>query len=166
MTATSTSALFNLLAGQQRRVVGIVAGLDDEAMRRAVLPSGWSCAGMIQHLTRMTTFWFDAVMSGHELVDGGDDFEVADDVSVGELVERYSEATGRGHDLVRDLPLDTPPAQWPAHLFGPWRLHSLVEVLQHVLVESATHAGHLDAARELIDGCTWDYQRGGVWQGG
>ena len=83
-------------------------------------------------------------------------------MSAADLVECYSEATVRGHDLVRDLPLDTPPAQWPAHLFGPWRLHSLFEVLQHVLVESATHAGHLDAARELIDGSTWDYQRGVV----
>jgi hypothetical protein len=117
---------------------------------------------MIQHLTRMTTFWFDAVMSGHQLVDGGDDFELADDVSVADLVECYSEATVRGHDLVRDLPLDTPPAQWPTQLFGPWRLHSLFEVLQHVLVESATHAGHLDAVRELIDGGTWNYELGGV----
>jgi len=28
-------------------------------------------------------------------------------------------------------------------------------VLLHVITETATHAGHLDAARELIDGRTW-----------
>ena len=29
------------------------------------------------------------------------------------------------------------------------------EVLLHVITETATHAGHLDAARELLDGRTW-----------
>jgi hypothetical protein len=31
-------------------------------------------------------------------------------------------------------------------------LHSLREIVLHVVTETATHAGHLDAARELIDG--------------
>ncbi len=161
-TMIDTPTLLDRLAAQQRRIAGIVAGLDEAAMRRAVLPSGWSCAGMIQHLTGMTTFWFEAVMSGHELVDAADDFALAIDVSVADLVPRYCAATARGHDMVRHMPLDTPPSQWPAHLFGPWRLDSLFEVLQHVLVESATHAGHLDAARELIDGGTWNYALGRV----
>lgn len=43
---------------------------------------------------------------------------------------------------------------------GGWRLDSLFEVVQHVLVETACHAGHLDAARELLDGRTWDYAAG------
>jgi hypothetical protein len=29
------------------------------------------------------------------------------------------------------------------------------EVILHVITETAVHAGHLDAARELIDGRTW-----------
>ena len=29
------------------------------------------------------------------------------------------------------------------------------EVILHVITETATHAGHLDAARELLDGRTW-----------
>ncbi|MFC7479388.1 DUF664 domain-containing protein [Luedemannella flava] len=28
-------------------------------------------------------------------------------------------------------------------------------LLLHVITETATHAGHLDAVRELIDGRTW-----------
>jgi hypothetical protein len=29
------------------------------------------------------------------------------------------------------------------------------EIIVHVIAETAVHAGHLDAARELIDGRTW-----------
>jgi hypothetical protein len=29
------------------------------------------------------------------------------------------------------------------------------EIILHVITETAVHAGHLDAARELIDGRTW-----------
>ena len=46
------------------------------------------------------------------------------------------------------------PQQWAEH-FGSWRLPDLRAILLHVIVETACHAGHLDAARELIDGNTW-----------
>ena len=45
-------------------------------------------------------------------------------------------------------------------MFGPWRLDSVSEILYHVTVETATHAGHLDAARELVDSRTWVYELG------
>ena len=85
-----TPTLLTELATQQRRIVAIVADLDDATMRRPVLPSGWSCGGMIQHLTGMTNFWFQTIMSGRGLVADGDDFTLADNVSIAELVERYS----------------------------------------------------------------------------
>ena len=31
----------------------------------------------------------------------------------------------------------------------------LMRTVMHVIPETATHAGHLDAARELLDGRTW-----------
>jgi hypothetical protein len=39
------------LQRQRNHVLGAVAGLSDEALRRPVLPSGWSCLGVVQHLT-------------------------------------------------------------------------------------------------------------------
>jgi hypothetical protein len=51
--------------------------------------------------------------------------------------------------------MDTPPAWWPEDQFGSRRLHSLEELVLHVITETACHAGHLDAARELIDGKQW-----------
>jgi hypothetical protein len=34
-------------------------------------------------------------------------------------------------------------------------MDSLRTIMLHVITETACHAGHLDAARELIDGRTW-----------
>ena len=45
-------------------------------------------------------------------------------------------------------------------MFGDSRMDNLHEVVMHVLIETTCHAGHLDAARELIDGRTWDYEHG------
>jgi len=44
----------------------------------------------------------------------------------------------------------------PVDLTRPnWKLQDLRAVILHVITETACHAGHLDAVRELIDGRTW-----------
>jgi uncharacterized damage-inducible protein DinB len=156
-----TATVLSSLADQQRRIHGIVADLDKETVRRAVLPSGWSCAGMIQHLTLTTTFWCADVMAGLPRVEHPEDeFAVDESVSATSLLEAYAGAAEQGAELVRDLPLSAPPAWWPEGWWGGWRLHTLHDVLLHLLVETSCHAGHLDASRELIDGRTWEYPRG------
>ena len=45
----STTLLFYLSA-QRKHVLGILEGLDEDALRRPVLPSGWTCLGLVQHL--------------------------------------------------------------------------------------------------------------------
>ncbi len=162
MTPTlDTAAMLAGIANQQRRIVAILDGLPDETLVRSVLPSGWTFAGMVQHLTRMTTFWFDCVLSGDPFVPlPGDDFDVAPGVAVAGLVGQFALAGERGCARVVNIPIDAAPAWWPADMFGPWRLDSVFEVLLHVTVETATHAGHLDAARELVDGRTWVYELG------
>lgn len=149
------------IAGQQQRVVGILDGLDEPTLRRAVLPSGWTFAGMVQHLTRMTEFWFDHVLSGDPFTPPpGDDFDIPPGVVGAGLVGGFAVVAERGLARVADLPLEGAPAWWPLGMFGPWRLDTVLEVLLHVTVETATHAGHLDAARELVDGRTWVYELG------
>jgi hypothetical protein len=159
--ALDTRTLVTWLAAQQRRVLGILDGLDDQALRRAVLPSGWSCAGMVQHLTVMTQFWLIEVMTGiaSDRPDGDDDFCVHDR-PISPILENYKDQFQLAISLIQDVSLDTPPACWPKDLFGEWRLDNLLEVLLHVLIETTCHAGHLDAARELIDGRTWNYDEG------
>ena len=56
--------------------------------------------------------------------------------------------------LLAGLDLDAAPPRWPDY-FADWRLADVREVILHVMTETAVHAGHLDTARELIDGRTW-----------
>jgi Protein of unknown function (DUF664) len=44
-------ALVSTLADQRNHVVGILEGLSEEDLQRPVLPSGWTCAGLVHHLT-------------------------------------------------------------------------------------------------------------------
>ena len=56
--------------------------------------------------------------------------------------------------IIASTPLDSPPINWPER-WPNWRYEDLREIVLHVITETACHAGHLDAARELIDGKTW-----------
>lgn len=47
--------------------MGILDGLDADALRQAVLPSGWNCLGLVQHLALdVERFWFRAVVAGEK----------------------------------------------------------------------------------------------------
>ncbi len=57
--------------------------------------------------------------------------------------------------IISAIDVDTAPAWRPEDLFGSFRLDDLREIMLHVITETACHAGHLDAVRELIDGRRW-----------
>ena len=61
--------------------------------------------------------------------------------------------TAASDAVLAGLSLDAPPARWPDYF--SWRLRDVREIILHVITETAVHAGHLDAARELLDGRTW-----------
>ncbi|PRY17945.1 DUF664 domain-containing protein [Kineococcus rhizosphaerae] len=145
------------LCAQREHVLGIVDGLDEQDVRRPVLPSGWSCLGLVNHLALDDErFWFPLVVAGEpELVatfdPGLDAWDVGDEPAT-VVLERYREQCARADAVIAATAADAPPRWWPGDLFGGFRLADLRAVLLHVLVETATHAGHLDAARELLDG--------------
>jgi Protein of unknown function (DUF664) len=45
-------------------VLSIVAGLDEEAWQRPAVPSGWTPAGLVQHLGDAERHWFQGVVAG------------------------------------------------------------------------------------------------------
>ncbi len=115
---------------------------------------------MVHHLALDDErFWFRAVMAGDRgvidaLDEAGDAWVVPGDVPAADVLELYRQESSRADEAIRGMSDDTPPAWWP-DFFGDWRLESLVDVLLHVITETACHAGHLDAARELLDGRQW-----------
>ncbi len=161
MTLSEKEALVRQQNAQREHILGAIEGLDEAALRRPVLPSGWSCLGLVNHLAfDDERFWFGAVIAGDEVIirqvteESDDAWRVSAEVAVEAVTDGYRQQIELANGIISSTPLEAPPAWWP-DFFGDWRLESLREVLLHVLTETAVHAGHLDAARELIDGRTW-----------
>jgi len=150
--------LLGRLTGQRHHVISQLDGLTDDQLRRPVLPSGWSCLGLVRHLTLSDErYWFGVVVAGEPLDfwpegDNGD-WRVDPTEPVEGVLQAYNSAIDRSDEIIAARRLDDAPAQ-PEDWWESAGLHfpDLRTVLVHVLVETATHAGHLDAVRELIDG--------------
>jgi hypothetical protein len=162
-TSAESRALLSYLTGQREHVLGILEGLPADSLRRAVLPSGWSCLGMVGHLAlEVERFWFRSVIAG-EAVDlpapigsGTTAWKVGDDMAADEVLALYRREIELADAVIAATPPDAAPAAWPDELFpAGWRLHDMREIMLHVIAETACHAGHLDAVRELIDGRRW-----------
>ncbi|WP_405216056.1 DinB family protein [Agrococcus sp. Ld7] len=159
----SRSLLLGALDAQRSHILTAIDGLTDEQLRTPALPSGWSPIGLVRHLTLGgERFWFHTVVAGEPLdywpgddpaLDEGRpaDWRVAPDESTDAVVREYRDAIERSDAIIAALPLDARPPRpepdWPDHAF-----QDLAAVLMHVIIDTSTHAGHLDAARELIDG--------------
>lgn len=146
------------LESQHERILGIIEGLNEHQLRSRVLPSGWTPLGMVIHIREATRFWaFEVMHDQHPTTPSPDDFDVPAGIDTTTIISSFRTESSRALSALVDLPLDAAPAWWPEGKWGGWRMQTLQEVLLHLLVETACHAGHLDAARELIDGVTWDY---------
>ena len=154
--------LLRCLDAQRSHVLGVVEALGDEQLRQATLPSGWNCVGLVNHLAvDVERFWFRAVMADEPGVwdgfrrDSSSAWDVGPDVAPGEVISLYKAEIDAADSIVGSMALGTTPAAWPDDLFGSFRLRDLEAIMLHVITETACHAGHLDAARELIDGRQW-----------
>jgi uncharacterized protein DUF664 len=153
-----SQALLSSLGNQREHVLGILEGLSEEDLRRPMLPSRWSCAGLVHHLAiDVERFWFRAVVAGEKVPGGEPDnaWQVPADLTGGAVLDLYRREIELADGIIAATSLDSPPAWWPDDLFGSWRLSDVREIVLHVIAETACHAGHLDAARELIDGQQW-----------
>ena len=152
-----SQALVSSLASQRKHVLGILEGLSEADLQRPLLPSRWTCAGLVHHLAiDVERFWFRAVVAGEPISDWPDNaWQVPAGLKAAAVLDLYRREIELADDIIAVTSLDSSPAWWPENLFGSWRLDDLREILVHVIAETATHAGHLDAARELVDGRQW-----------
>jgi hypothetical protein len=89
---------------------------------------------------------------------GADAWKVGPEVPAAENFGLYRRETALADAVIAEATLDAPLKWWPDGLFGEWRLHSVREVMLHMITETACHAGHLDTVRELMDGRQWIVQ--------
>jgi hypothetical protein len=74
--------------------------------------------------------------------------------SVADVRDLYLREAELSDTALMAADLDAPPAWWPDFMGQRW-MASIREVVLHLTVETAAHAGHADAVRELVDGRQW-----------
>jgi Protein of unknown function (DUF664) len=152
-----TRVLRRFLDEQRRHVLGILEGLTEEQLTRPVLPSGWHCLGMVKHLALSDEhYWFRCVMNGEPedyFPEGPNaDFQLGPGETAEDVFALYRDEIARADEIIAVNSLDRPPRQPPE--WGP-DVPDLRTIMLWVIRETACHAGHLDAVRELIDGRQW-----------
>jgi Protein of unknown function (DUF664) len=154
--------LLSFLDAQRARALEIVAGLDQSQLTTPVLPSGWTMLGMIEHLGHAERHWFQGVaLDWADPLPWSDDDEPRDSGGGGFTSTRspeavmafYRDQVERANAVLATTPMSTPPLG--RHGQGDDdQVRDLRFIVLHMIEETARHLGHLDAARELLDGRT------------
>jgi hypothetical protein len=154
-------ALLHFLQYQRDSVLAIVDGLDEAAWQKAVVPSGWTPAGLVQHLGDAERHWFQQVVTGSDPGLPWDEGRPAYDPDAAfvcgrpaaEVAAYYREQIRRSDAVLAVTPLSAAPRGQHGDP-DEAELPSLRWIVLHMIEETACHAGHLDIARELLDGRT------------
>jgi uncharacterized damage-inducible protein DinB len=122
-------------------------GLDDEQARWTPDGKLVPLLGIVDHLTRVEWRWIDGTFGEAEVSRSDDEFRPGRELSLDDAVAAYRERAIATDAAVRSIPLNQVGEGWGEGL-------DLRFVLLHLINETARHAGHADATRELLDGTT------------
>ncbi|GAB3604036.1 DinB family protein [Kineococcus gypseus] len=155
-TAGEKRILVAALEEQRRAVLWKLQDLDDERLRRPLVPSGTSLLGLAKHLASVEYGWLcrafgrehDAVPAAAFEDDPRADWTVHPWETTEGVLAYYERARAAADASVAALKLTdrgTTADGTPV---------SLRWVLVHLVGETARHAGHADVLREQLDGRT------------
>jgi len=157
-TPDERELLLRFLHKKREVVVAVAEGLSDEQARWR--PDGrlLSIVGIINHLAHVEWRWIEGRYLASEFPPRTDEF-AADGLGIADACARYWTQAQRTNAIVRgapnlDVPCvgregDLPPAHTLLGLDAPLDLRWVV---LHLIEETAHHAGHADATREMLDG--------------
>jgi hypothetical protein len=151
--------LLRFLHRQRLEVVATAEGLTDDQARWT--PDGrlLPIVGIINHLTHVEWRWIEGRLLQADFPLRTEEFQLAADVSLDGVVSAYWKRERRTEEVVRSS-MDLRQACLGVEDGGP-PAHVLLDlpqpidvrwVLLHLIEETAHHAGHADATREMIDG--------------
>ncbi len=152
--------LLGFLQQQRDAVLSVVQDLPEEAWHTSVVPSGWTPAGFVEHLGGAERHWFQGVLTGdiEELPwdEGLPPYDpnapfVCERPSA-DIVAFYRDQCRRSDENLASASMaDSPRGTHP----DPERhIPNVRWIVLHMIEETATHSGHLEIARELLDGRT------------
>lgn len=156
-------ALLAALAYQRASVRSIVDGLSEEHWHTSVVPSGWTPAGLVAHLGGAERHWTSGVIladdPGHPFDAELEDEEYDPDApfvidwASDKVLAYYADQTRRTDETLAVTALDAAPRGRHAPPDVDETL-TVREIVLHLIEETAAHSGHLEIARELLDGTT------------
>ena len=149
--------LIAFLDFQRESMLMKLEGLSEEQGRIAPAPGGNSLMAIVQHLGFVENWWFrvcfagdaDAYLYPEDDLDA--DFRVADDQTIDGLISFYRSEWEVSNEICRAAPSLDDEARYTKRNDG---IPTLRWILNHLIEETARHAGHADITRELIDGST------------
>ena len=150
-----TTALQAFLDAQRASVLGIVDGLDADQLATAVLPSGWTPLGLIEHLGYAERHWFQRVALGSAAPlpwppdpaqDADEDAPFTTPRPPETVFAFYRDQIARSNAVLASTPLSARPLG-RHNREGADEVTDLRFIVLHRIEETARHAGHLDAAR-------------------
>jgi uncharacterized protein DUF664 len=164
VVSAETEILVHCLDQQRESVLKIVDGLPEAMLLRPVFPSGWTCLSLIHHLAvDDERYWFRGVAAGEPIEFPADEdttgWLVGPQVTAVQVFSLYQEEITRANAIIAATPLDAlarrrdprwDTSGWPE----PEQVVNMRWIILHMIEETARHAGHLDTARELLDGRT------------
>jgi hypothetical protein len=156
-------ALLAALEYQRAAVRSIVDGLSEAHWHTSVVSSGWTPAGLVTHLGGAERHWTCGVVldhdPGHPFDEDFDD-EPYDpyapfviDWPSSKVLAYYQDQTERTDEMLATTALGSAPRgrHGTADTDTP---QTVREIVLHLIEETAAHSGHLEIARELLDGKT------------
>jgi uncharacterized damage-inducible protein DinB len=130
-------------------VVRKMAGLTDKQARWTPDGALISLLGIVSHLTNVEWRWIDGGMLGEQVSRSEQEFAPGPELTADQAVAAYHVRAIRTDAVVRSTRSLTEPCDR-----GDDKTRDLRWVLLHLINETARHAGHADATRELLDGTT------------
>jgi hypothetical protein len=125
-------------------------GLNEEQLRRALVPSGTSLLGLVQHLADGERYWFGYHVAGHPETDITFSMDLSSESDAAGVLADYRAASAESDAILTAIgDLETPVTR-PIDD----KLLSVRWVMAHMTSETARHAGHADILREQLDGVT------------
>jgi uncharacterized damage-inducible protein DinB len=149
-----TETLAGFLDYHRATLLWKLEGLDDEQLRRAMVPSGTSLLGLVKHLAYVERSWFQGVWAGQEVSfpwtreDPDADWRIEPDETTGDVLALYDGECDRSREIVAvaaSLDEAVVHPRWKEEVSRRW-------ILAHMLEETARHVGHADILREQLDG--------------
>jgi hypothetical protein len=139
--------LIQFLGYTRGAVLRNVDGISDVQARWTPDGKLMSLIGILNHLTKMEWRWMDGGFEGADVFQDEDEFHPGPELSLAVAIENYKARAAKTDGMIRTIPLTRIGTGWG-------KGNDLRFIALHILDETARHAGHADAVRELADGVT------------